>query len=154
MNLISKDFFIDLNKKRDKLMLIYILLFLFFAICYCISFIFNIIFIPIAWGIISVVSLVLFYYGLIFDKNKLLKLYKNIQSGITQEDNYCFIKYDGSTEHDGVRLTRLICTFTDDNETFERTLYFLSDLPSPELESGADIKVKTYQNIIVDIEIK
>ena len=103
-------------------------------------------------GIFAVIISVFYYYGLIFDKNKLLKLYNGVLEGITQKDTYTFKKADDFTEHDGVRLLRLICTFEDDGEVFERTLYFISDIPYPHLEEGQKIQVETHRNIIINIE--
>ncbi len=152
MNLLKEDFFENLTKKRNTLLIVFCVLTLVLLAAYVLSFYINILWVSILVGIVAVVFLVLFYYGLIFDKNKLIKLYKNINSGIYQEDTYLFKSFDDLTEHDGVRLIRVICTFNDENEVFERTLYFLSDLPYPSLEEGQQIKVKTHQNIIINIE--
>lgn len=152
MNLLDNDFFIKLKKKRNINLIVFFIITIFFCCAYVLSFYSNNLLISIAVGIASVVLLVLYYYGFIFDKIKLIKLYKNILNGITQEDSYTFKKFDDETEHDGVKLLRVICSFTDDNEEFERTLYFLKALPYPELSQGKKIKVKTYQNIILDIE--
>ncbi len=152
MNLLKEDFFEKLRKKRNMLMIIFIILALVFLTAYIFSFYINILWVSILTGVLSVIILVLFYYGLIFDKNKLLKLFKNVNSGIYQEDTYFFKKFDDYTEHDGVRLLRVICTFNDENEVFERTLYFLCALPYPDLTEGQKIKVKTHQNIIINIE--
>ena len=42
--------------------------------------------------------------------------------------------------------------FVDENEEFERTLYFLTALKYPELKENQVIKVTTHQNIIINIE--
>lgn len=152
MNLLDEQFFIKLKKQRNVYLTIFFVLALIFVIGYVLSFLTNILAISLAVGIIGVIGLVLFYCGLILDKNKLLKLYKNINMGITQEDEYTFKRFDDETEHDGVKLIRLICSFTDENEEFERTLYFLTALNYPELKENQFIKVKTHQNIIINIE--
>ena len=152
MNLLDKDFFYKLRNKRNSFLIVFVILTIIFTIAYVMSFMFNNLWLSIGLGVISVIVLVLFFYTLIFDKNKLLKFYRDVMNGITQEDIYTFTKIDGETEHDGVCLLRLICTFDDDGETFERTLYFLCDLPHPTLESGQKIKVKTHRNIIINIE--
>lgn len=152
MNLLNKDFFKKLKKQRGINLTIFFALLVLFIACYALSFYTDLLAVSLAVGIIEVIVLVLFYYGAIFDKNKLLKLYKNINQGITQEDAYTFKKYDDETEHDGVKLIRLICSFTDEGEEYQRTLYFLQALPHPKLEENHIIKVKTYQNIILNIE--
>lgn len=152
MNLLNEQFFIKLKKQRNVNLTIFIVFALIFIVGYSLSFLTNILAISLAVGIIGVAGLVLFYCGLILDKNKLLKLYKNINMGITQEEQYTFKRFDDETEHDGVKLIRLICSFTDENEEFERTLYFLTALKYPELKENQVIKVKTHQNIIIDIE--
>jgi hypothetical protein len=152
MNLLDEQFFHNLKKKKNTATCIFIILCLLFTTAYVLSFFSNLLYVSVLTGIIAVVILVLFYYALVFDKVKLLKLYKNINSGIYQEDSFVFNEYDGPTEHDGVKLIRLTCTFTEDNETFDRTLYFIEAVPSPTLEKGQIIKVKTYQNIILNIE--
>lgn len=152
MNLLNKNFFDELRKKRNIFLILFFILFIIFTCLYVFTFFLNTLWISITTGIIEVVFLVLFYYGTVFEKNKLLKLYKSISTGITQEDTYFFKRTDDFTEHDGVRLLRLICTFEDDSEVFERTLYFLSALEYPTLEEGQKIKVRTHQNIIVNIE--
>ena len=152
MNLLNESFFNDLSKKKSICLAIFFILCIVFLGLYVFSFYFNILWIPMIIGISSVIVLVLFYYGLIFDKSKLLKFYKSVHTGITQEDTYLFKSTDDFTEHDGLRLLRLICTFDSDGETFERTLYFLRDLEYPTLKEGQQIKVRTHQNIIVNIE--
>ncbi len=152
MNLFNEDFFVKLKKKKSTLVLIFIALCILFTTLYVLSFLTNQLYISIITGAVSVIVLVLFYYGLIFDKAKLIKLYKNINQGICQEESYTFNEFDGPTEHDGVKLIRLMCSFTDENEIFERTLYFVEELPHPTLKKGQTIKVKTYQNIILNIE--
>lgn len=152
MNLLDEKFFKKLKKQRNRNLVIFLVLSVFFIAFYIVSFYYNLLAVSLSVGIIEVIILVLFYYGTIFDKSKLLKLYKNINRGITQEDSYIFKKYDDETEHDGVKLIRLVCSFTDDGEEFERTLYFLQDLPHPALEKNQSMKVKTYQNIILNIE--
>ncbi len=152
MNLLNEQFFIKLKKQRNVNLIIFAVLTIIFIIGYALSFLTNLLAVSLAVGIIGVIGLVLFYCGLILDKNKLLKLYKNINMGITQEDEYTFKRFDDETEHDGVKLIRLICSFTDENEEFERTLYFLTALKYPDLKENQLIKVKTYQNIIINIE--
>ncbi len=152
MTLINKDFFIELRKKRNKLLALFIALTVLFLIAYISSFYFNILWISMFIGIFAVIISVLYYYTLIYDKNKLLKFYNDVLNGITQKDTYVFKKTDELTEHDGVRLLRLICTFEDDGEVFERTLYFLSDIPHPTLIEGQKIQVETHRNIIINIE--
>lgn len=152
MNLLDKNFFLNLRNRRNTLLIVFIILAVILTATYILSFLLNNLWLSIGVGIMSVVVLVLFFYGLIFDKNKLLKFYSGLMNGITQEDIYTFIKTDDVTEHDGVRLLRLICSFEDDGEVFERTLYFLCDLPHPTLESGQKVKVKTHRNIIINIE--
>lgn len=153
MNLIKEDFFDNLRKKRNFFLIIFFALCVVFLGAYVLSFYLNILWVSILTGIFAVIVLVLFYYGLIFDKSKLLKLYKNINSGIFQEDTYYFKKTDDFTEHDGVQLLRLICTFEDEGEVFERTLYFICAQGYPTLTEGQKIKVKAHQNIIIDIEV-
>ena len=152
MNLLNEQFFIKLKKQRNVNHTIFLILSLIFIIGYGLSFLTNILAISLVIGIVGVIALVLFYCGLILDKNKLLKLYKNINMGITQEDEYTLKRFDDETEHDGVKLIRLICSFKDENEEFERTLYFLTALKYPQLEENQLIKVKTHQNIIINIE--
>lgn len=152
MNLLQEDFFISLRKKRNILLIVFIFCVIVLASTYFYSFTFNTLWIPLLIGIASVIFLVLFYYGAIYDKSKLLKFQKSVLTGITQEDSYTFERTDDITEHDGIRLLRLLCTFVDDGETFNRTLYFLADLPHPELIEGSVIKVKTHRNIIINIE--
>ena len=152
MNLLNEVFFDELRTKRNVFLILFLILFIVFTAIYIFTFFLNTLWISLVAGIIEVIVLVLFYYGTIFDKIKLLKLYRNILTGITQEDSYFFKKTDDFTVHDGVRLLRLICTFKDDGEIFERTLYFLSDLEHPTLKEGQKIKVRTHQNIIVNIE--
>ena len=152
MNLLKADFFDKLKKQRNRLLIIFIVLVMLFMAVYFFSFYLNILWISMLIGVFAVIICVLFFYGLIFDKNKLLKLYNDVLKGITQEDSYTFKNYDGITEHDGVRLIRLICTFEDDNEIFERTLYFLTDLPYPQLKEGQQIQVETHRNIIINIK--
>ncbi len=152
MNLLDKNFFEKLKKQRNRNLIIFFILFVIFVACYAVSFYSNLLAVSLSVGIIEVIILVLYYYGAIFDKNKLLKLYKNINQGIAQEDTYTFKKFDDETEHDGVKLIRLICSFTDENEEFDRTLYFLQAIPYPELKENQSITVKTYQNIIINIE--
>ncbi len=152
MNLLQKNFFEHLRKKRNIFLCVFIIFSVALLALYIYSFTFNKLWITMLIGISSVIFLVLFYYGAIFDKNKLLKFYNSVFLGITQDDSYVFEKTDDVTEHDGVRLLRLLCTFEDDGEVFNRTLYFLSDLPYPELKEGSVIKVKTHRNIIIYIE--
>ena len=152
MNLLDEQFFIQLKKKRNVNLIIFLILSAIFIVGYALSFLTNILLVSLAIGIVGVICLTLFYCGLIFDKNKLLKLYKNINTGITQTDEYTFKRFDDETEHDGVKLIRVICSFTEDNEEFERTLYFLTDLKYPELKENQLIKVTTHQNIIIKIE--
>ena len=95
-----------------------------------------------------------FYFLTVFEPQKLLKLYRNIRKGITQEDTYRFEADEEDTEHDGVRLHRIRASFNDNDQTFDRTLYFIAALPHPPLTPGTQITVKTYQNIILDIEVK
>ncbi len=152
MNLLDEQFFIQLKKKRNANLIIFLILFAIFITGYALSFLTNILAISLIIGIVGVIGLTLFYCGLIFDKNKLLKLYNNIKTGITQTDEYTFKRFDDETEHDGVKLIRIICSFTEDNEEFERTLYFLTDLKYPELKENQLIKVTTHQNIIIKIE--
>ncbi len=154
MNLISEAYFEKLKKSRSILLLIFFVL---LAVClglYYFSFYSNSLYVSLFAGIASVILLALFFYGFIFEKSKLLKLYAGISSGIYQEDTYFFKKLDGLTEHDGVKLMRVICCFYEESEEFDRTLYFLSCLPYPELKDNQMITVKTYQNIILNIEIK
>ncbi len=152
MNLLDKDFFLNLRNRRNTLLIVFIILTVILTATYILSFLLNNLWLSMGIGVVSVTVLVLFFYGLIFDKNKLLKFYSGLMNGITQEDTYTFIKTDDITEHDGVRLLRLLCSFEDSGEVFERTLYFLCDLPHPALEHGQKIKVKTHRNIIVNIE--
>jgi len=154
MNLFSDVFFKETEKKRNRLLAVFIVLCILCAALYTGSFFFGNLYISLAVGICSVVFLVLFFYGLIYEKNKLLKLNKSLISGITQSNTYTFERLDGFTEHDGVKLLRLICSFTDEGEVFERTLYFLCALPYPELKQGQQLTVTTHRNIIVNIDIK
>ena len=153
MDLIVDGFFDSLKKKRRIYLLVYALLTLAFTFAYVFSFRFNVLYAPLLIGASGVITLVLFYYGLIFDKSKLIKLNKNMSVGIRQNDTYRFSSLDGDTEHDGIRLVRLLCTFEDEGEAFERTLYFLKDLPYPTLSEGQEIRVETYQNIILRIDV-
>lgn len=152
MNLLDEQFFLKLKKQRNTYLAIFLVLSLIFIIGYGLSFLTNILAVSLAVGIIGIIALVLFYCGLILDKNKLLILYNNINTGITQKDEYTFKRFDDETEHDGVKLIRIICSFTDENEEFERTLYFLTALKYPELKENQIIKVTTHQNIIINIE--
>ncbi len=152
MNLLDEQFFIKLKKQRNVNLIIFTVLSIIFIIGYALSFLTNLLAVSLTVGIIGITALVLFYCGFILDKNKLLKLYKNINEGICQEDTYTFKRFDDETEHDGVKLIRLICSFTDENEEFERTLYFLTALKYPQLKENQTIKVKTHQNIIINIE--
>ncbi|MBE7092365.1 MAG: hypothetical protein E7365_04225 [Clostridiales bacterium] len=152
MNLLDNEFITKTKKQRNINLILFFLLLTLFFICYIFSFYTNNLIISLIVGIVGIIALVLFYYGLIFDKSKLLKLHKNINNGIFQEDTYIFKRYDDETEHDGVCLLRVICSFTDENEEFERTLYFLKAVSHPDLTEGQKIKVKTYQNIILYIE--
>ena len=152
MSLLEKDFFDNLRKKRNNFLILFIAVIVVFLAAYVFSFYLNVLWVSILIGIFAVIISVLYHYSLIYDKNKLLKFYDSVLNGITQKDTYTFKKTDDLTEHDGVRLLRLICTFEDDGEVFERTLYFLSDLPHPTLKEGQKIKVETHRNIIINIE--
>ena len=78
MNLLDEQFFIKLKKQRNVNLTIFLIFSLIFIIGYGLSFLTNILAISLVIGIVGVIALVLFYCGLILDKNKLLKLYKNI----------------------------------------------------------------------------
>lgn len=154
MNLISETYFEKLKKSRVILSIVFILLLIACGIAYYFSFFSNNLYISIATGVFSVILLALFFYGLIYEKSKLLKLYANISSGIYQQDTYFFKRFDELTEHDGVKLMRVICCFYEEGEEFDRTLYFLPYLPYPQLKENQMINVKTHQSIILNIEIK
>ena len=154
MNLFPEEFFKKIRRSRNILLGIFIALSIIFCGLYIASFFSGNLYVSLATGISAVIVLVLFFYGLVYEKNKLIKLQKSLNKGITQNDTYTFESFDDFTEHDGVKLLRLLCSFSDEGETFERTLYFLCALPYPQLHQGQTISVKTHQNIIVNIDIK
>ncbi len=154
MNLLDVSFFQLTNKKHTLFLTLFFILCVISAAGYGFSFLSGNVYISLACGIAAVTICILFYYLTVFEKQKLLKLYKNIHRGITQEDTYIFDSTDGETEHDGVRLQRLRVSFKDDGQFFDRTLYFIEALPHPKLTPGQQIHVKTYQNIILDIMVK
>ena len=146
------DYFEKLERKRNKLLIIFFVLLLACFIGYIFSFTSGKLYVSLIVGIVSAIVCVFYYYAYIFAKNKLLKLYKSISSGIFQEDTFIFDSFDGDTEHDGVELIRVKAKYADSDEDFERTLYFIKVLPVPPLKSGDRIEVKTYQNIIISIK--
>lgn len=154
MNLLNVSFFQKTQKKYTIFTVLFFILCCLCAIGYGFSFLSGNLYISIAAGIAAVTICVFFYYLTIFEAQKLLKLYRNIRNGITQEDTYRFEIDEEDTEHDGVRLHRIQASFHDADQTFDRTLYFIAALPRPTLTPGMQITVKTYQNIILDIEIK
>lgn len=154
MNLLDASFF---QKTQKKYTLFTVLFFVLCCLCaagYGLSFLSGNLYVSIAAGIASVTICVFFYYLAVFESQKLLKLYRNIHKGITQKDTCRFEADEEDTEHDGVRLHRIRASFDDDEQVFNRTLYFIAALPHPTLTSGTQITVKTYQNIILDIEVK
>lgn len=154
MNILDISFFEKTDKKFTLYLILFFILCLAAAVGYGLSFLSGNLYISLVVGIAAVTVCVLFYYIAVFKHQKRMKLYKNIRRGITQEDTFRFERFDGKTEHDGVGLIRLIASFEDDGQTFDRTLYFIEALPHPELKTGQKIAVKTYQNIILDISVK
>ncbi|GEM_PF-2569586 len=154
MNLLDASFFQKTQKKHTFFTVLFFVLCCLCAVGYGFSFLSGNLYISIAAGIASVTICVLFYFLTVFEPQKLLKLYRNIRKGITQEDTYRFEADEEDTEHDGVRLHRIRASFNDNDQTFDRTLYFIAALPHPPLTPGTQITVKTYQNIILDIEVK
>ncbi len=153
MNLIDDLFFMKLEKKHGALLISFFVLTAVCAACYVLSFYSAKLYVSLAVGIISVTACILFYYRFVFEKQRLLKLRKNIASGLSQEDTYVFDKLDGATEHDGVHLMRVRAFYPEGEGDYDRTLYFIEALPYPALENGQEFRVKTYRNIILDIEI-
>ncbi len=152
MNLINKDFFANKEKKMSFKVIILLIIITVFLVAYIYSFKANVFWISLLIGVAGVSAALVYYYLVIFQDKKLLKLYKNISSGIFQEDEYTFDCFEELTEHDGVMLRRVRAVFVSDGQTFERTLYFLHALPYPKLQKGQKIHVRTYQNIITYIK--
>ncbi len=152
MSLIDDSFFIKLEKKHSVSLVVFFVLIAICVTCYVISFYSANLFVSLGVGIASVTICILFYYGNVFEKQRLLRLRRDISCGLAQEDSYVFDKLDGATEHDGVRLMRVRAFYPGQDNDYDRTLYFIEALPYPELHKGQKITVKTYRNIITDIE--
>lgn len=151
MEIIKKDEFKRLSAKHSRNLLIFIFVVLAFTSAYIYSFTFDNLFISLAVGIVGVICCVLFYFAFLFEIGKLLKLYKDINDGIFQEESYIFLSEDIATEHDGVRLNSINVLLFEDGQQFEKTLYFITALDVPKLETNQSFTAKTFRNIIIEI---
>jgi len=152
MDLLDKGYFLTLEKKLTVKTVIFLIICVLCLVGYIYSFTFGLLYASMLAGVAGVIICILYYYLAIFEIKHLVKLNRNIAMGISQEDTFVFEKLDGETEYDGVRLTRLLTSYTGDDELFERTLYFISALPHPTLEVKQKITVRTYRNIIIEMK--
>lgn len=120
---------------------------------YILSFLSNKLYISVIAGILSVLVCSAYYFLVCFKNIKHARLFKEIASGLSNEDKFVFIGFDGETEENGVELLRLNASYTsDDGEEYTRTLYFIKSLPYPELKSGVEYTFVTHRNIIIEIK--
>ena len=153
MQILSGEKIKKIENKSSRNLLIFCFICVFFLVAYAFSFTLDNLLISILTGVIGVIVSLIFYYTFVFEGLKLVKLFKDVKQGITQEETYTFISNDIFTEHDGLRLNSINVTYVDEGEIYERTLYFICALEKPELKVGQTFVAQTFRNIITEINI-
>lgn len=153
MQLLSGEKIKKIENKSSRNLIIFIAICALFITLYAFSFTLDNLLISIAVGVIGVIVCLVFYYSAVYEHLKLVKLFKDVNEGIFQEETYTFVSNDIFTEHDGLRLNSISVTYIENDETFERTLYFVSTLDKPELKAGQTFVARTFRNIIIEITL-
>ena len=153
MQLLSVERVKKIEDKQARNLLILIFMCVLFAAIYGFSFTLDNLIISIAIGVAGVTLCLVFYYACVYESAKLVRLFKDIRQGISQEETYTFVNNDIFTEHNGVRLNSINTTYSDAGEIFERTLYFVTVLEYPSLKEGQVFTAHTFRNIIIEINI-
>ncbi len=152
MNILSKKNYDLISKKHNRGLILFFAFLLLGIVGYIISFKSGILFVSLVVGVLAVIICSAIYFSAVFEYEKLIKLFKNSKIGINQEERYTFIKFDGETERDGIKLSRITAKYTNENEEYERTLYSVKALPFVELKTLAEYTFTTYQNIIISVK--
>ncbi len=153
MQLLPSDKIKKIENATMRNLMIFIFICIAFALLYAFSFTLDNLLISIACGVIGVIISLVFYYALVHENLKLVKLFKDVHQGISQEETYTFVCGDLFTEHNGLRLNSINTTYVDEGEIFERTLYFVTALDKPTLKEGQTFVARTFRNIIIEITL-
>lgn len=154
MELLSGETVKKIENKLSRNLVVFCFICVLFLVAYAFSFTLDNLIISILCGVIGVIVSLIFYYAFVFEHLKLVSFFKDVKQGITQEETYTFVSNDIFTEHDGLRLNSINVTYIDEDETFERTLYFICALEFPQLKEGQTFVARTFRNTITEINIK